>query len=341
MENAPLMEQITELDGLATSAFEAAAPVPWPQRRRQIATQVIDLGKAGLMLPRRARELAHLCTAQGRLIFPGQWTQGHAKAQFRTPDHAERLTLTGSRGDRIHALFAKALSPDGSPHPLAAHRPTLLFFYGNDMYLAATVHIVERLRRSGCNVMVPEYVGFGLSKGRPSEAACYDTADAACAHLMRRRDIDHGKIVSSGCSLGGAVAIDLASRQNVAGLITLVTFTSIPDVARHTHPHVPIGWFIRHRFESVKKMPSVLCPALIGHSTGDRLIPYEMADQLAAAAGGPVERLVIEGANHKSTEMLEVGGEVIFRSIREFLGRITPGVPASAEHECVEIPTFS
>ena len=261
-------------------------------------------------MPRTAAAVAHLIAAA--VVLCG----------LATPAGAERLSLTTSRGERIAGVFAPAQTADGAPHPHAASCPTMLFFYGNDMFLAETLHIVERMRRTGTNVLAPEYVGFGLSEGRPSESACYDTADAVWRHLRSRRDVDQAKIVASGASLGGAVAIDLAARQNVAGLITLVTFTSIPDVARHTHPHVPIWWFIRHRFESVRKMPRVLCPTLIAHSTGDRLIPYEMSDRLAAAAGGPVERLVIEGANHKSTEMLEVGGELIFRALRDFLARI-------------------
>ena len=325
MDDAQLMDSTVaaELDALADADgnFEAARDLP---RRRPVplSARARQAGRQLLTLPRKARELGYLACAQGRLIFPGQWTQGHAKAEFDTPVGAERLTLSGSRGERIAALFAPAQTADGQPHPDAPKRPTIVFFYGNIMYLSSTIHIVERLRRSGANVLVPEYLGYGLSEGKACEAACYDTADAVWRHVTRRKDIDQTKIVVSGASLGGAVAIDLAARAPVAGLITLVTFTSIPDVARHTHPHVPIWWFIRHRFESVRKMPSVICPTLIAHSTGDRLIPYEMADRLAAAAGGPVERLVIDGANHKSTEMLEVGGEAIFQAIDRFLSRV-------------------
>jgi len=326
MDDAQLIDTAAaaELEAMADAegVFGVEREVAPRREPAPLSAQVRDAGRQLLMLPRKAKELAYLAHAQARLIFPGRWTQGHAKAEFQTPVGAERLKLSGSRGERITAVFAPAQTVDGQPHPDASKRPTLLFFYGNDMYLGSTIHIVERLRRTGTNILVPEYLGYGLSDGKPCEAACYDTADAVWRHVMRRKDIDKTKIVVSGASLGGAVAIDLAARAPVAGLITLVTFTSIPAVARHTHPHVPIWWFIRHRFESVKKMPRVICPSIIGHSTGDRLIPYEMADRLAAAAGGPVERFKIEGANHKSTEMLEVGGDIIFKTIDRFLGRI-------------------
>jgi pimeloyl-ACP methyl ester carboxylesterase len=191
------------------------------------------------------------------------------------------------------------------------------------MCLARTVGIFQRLRKIGANVLVPEYAGFGLSDGEACEAGCYATADAAWRHLRSRVDIDPSRIVTAGVSLGGAVAVDLAAREPaVAGLIALVTFTSIPDMARHLHPEVPIWRFIRHRFDSLRKMPSVACPLLIGHSTGDSLMPHWMADRLASAAAGPVTRFVIEGADHRTAEMLEVAGDVIFTSAQRFLESI-------------------
>ena len=278
--------------------------------------------------PDRVARLAMLYACQNRMIFPGRRTHGQPVAEFDAPRDAERLTLwTGPRGRvrgrkrRVAALFGRALGPDGRtlrPEE-SCRRPTVLFLYGNDMYLAATQHIFHRIRALGANALVPEYEGYGLSEGSPSEAGCYRTADAAWRHLQQRTDIDRSRIVAAGVSLGGAVAVDLAARTPLAGLITLVTFTSMPDMARHLFPDVPIWRHIRHPFHSERKIARVTCPMLIGHSTGDRLVPYEMADRLADAAAGPVRRLKIDGAGHKATEMLEVGGDRIFAAVGEFL----------------------
>ena len=268
----------------------------------------------------RIRRLGELYTGQAGLILPGRETQGQPCAAFEPPDGAELIWLHARGHGRLRALFGGALRPDGSPHPDAPARPTLLFFYGNIMCLARTLGIFQRLRKIGANVLVPEYAGFGLSEGEACEAGCYATADAAWRHLLARQDIDPSRVVPAGVSLGGAVAIDLAAREpSVAGLIALVTFTSIPDMARHLHPEVPIWRFIRHRFDSVRKMPQVACPVLIGHSTGDSLVPHWMPDRLASAAGGPVTRFVIEGADHHAAEMLDVAGDVIFTSAQRFL----------------------
>jgi pimeloyl-ACP methyl ester carboxylesterase len=272
----------------------------------------------------RVWRLGSLYLGQAGLILKGRETQGQPCAAVVPPAGSQLLYLPTCRGGRAAALFGPALRPDGSPRPDATRRPTLLFFYGNGMCLSETVPLFEHLRRIGANVLVPEYLGYGLSDGAAGERGCYETADAAFHHLLRRQDVDRSLIVAGGVSLGGAVAIDLASREtSVAGLIGLVTFTSIPDVARHLHPDVPIWRFIHMKFDSLSKIAGVACPALIGHSTADALVPPWMADRLASAAGGPVTRLVIEGANHHAAEMLEVGGGVIFDAAQRFLDSLS------------------
>lgn len=269
--------------------------------------------------------LAALYFAQTRLIFPGRRTQGQPVAAVRPTNGAELLTLHTACGQRVAALFGPAVAPDGAVLPDAASRPTVLFFYGNGHYLANhhLQHLFDALRRIGANVMIPEYVGYGLSSGEACEAGCYATADAAWRHLLSRPGVDPTRVVAAGASLGGAVAIDLASRERgVAGLITLITFSSMPDMARAVHPALPIWRFIRHKFQSESKMPRVTCPTLVIHSTGDALVPYAMADRLAAACGGPVSRLRIEGAGHSSVEMLEGGGGAIYDAMTTFLGSV-------------------
>ena len=48
----------------------------------------------------------------------------------------------------------------------------MIFFYGNAMCLNYSDSQLEEFRRLGLNVLIPEYVGYGMSSGRPSEGAC-------------------------------------------------------------------------------------------------------------------------------------------------------------------------
>ena len=137
-----------------------------------------------------------------------------------------------SSGERIVALYGAALQPDGRPDPQAAHRPTMIFFYGNAMCLSYAQEQLEQFRRLGLNVLIPEYVGYGMSTGKPSEKGCQETALAAYEYLLDQRQTRPKQIIAAGWSLGGAVAIDLAYQRKVGGLIAFSSFTSGVEMGR-------------------------------------------------------------------------------------------------------------
>jgi fermentation-respiration switch protein FrsA (DUF1100 family) len=268
--------------------------------------------------------LVFLFFAQGFLIFPGRGTQGNST--LRPWSGTELLELKAASGEKVAALFAHALTPDGKPHPDAAKRPTLLFFYGNAMCLSDAREDILEFQRLGANVLVPDYCGYGMSEGTASEAGCYATADAAYAHLLERKDIDPKKIVVSGWSLGGAVAIDLASRKQPAGLAVFSTFTSMANMGNATYPFMPsfmIGLILKNRFESESKIGGVKCPILVGHSRGDSIIPFSMSDRLAAAAGPTTARLILEKPDH--SDFFAGGGDQVSKAIGAFIETVYAG----------------
>jgi fermentation-respiration switch protein FrsA (DUF1100 family) len=267
--------------------------------------------------------LVVLYTFQTRLIFPGAETQGDPSAEVEPSPDTRLVHLTTARGDRIVALFGPALTEDGRPHPDATHCPTILYFYGNGTCLRNVSDTVfDRFRRLGSNVLVPEYVGYGMSSGQPSEIGCRETADAAYEHLIRRPDVDPSHIVVLGRSIGGAVAIDLASSRPVAGLIAMSTFTSLLDMARLHYPFLPVRLLLRHRFESLAKIGRIGSPILLIHGNRDDLVPDAMMDTLAAAARTPVTRLAVEGAGHN--DLFAHGEDQILEAIHRFLEPFAP-----------------
>jgi fermentation-respiration switch protein FrsA (DUF1100 family) len=254
---------------------------------------------------------------QTRVIFPGASTQGQPFAEVVARPGAKLVKLAAEHGERVVALFGPALTAGGRPDLDAPSRPTLIFFYGNAMCLSYAEHDFDRFRRLGLNVLIPEYIGYGMSGGSPSERGCQATADAAYDYLVSTRHVDPKTIVSAGWSLGGAVAIDLASRRPVGGLIAFSTFTSGVEMARRMLPLVPVSLILRHRFDSLNKIANVHCPILIGHGTRDPIIPVGMAKKLAASAGGPVSTLWIDKAEHN--DFFEVGGHRIDEAMTRFI----------------------
>jgi fermentation-respiration switch protein FrsA (DUF1100 family) len=301
---------------MASASRVAVSPVSRRVRLRQMFWSVTRISLAvyfGL--------LVFLYFTQDGLIFVGHQTQGKESARIDVaPAGMERIALTTAQGTPLIALFGAALTPDNRPRPDAAKRPTLLYFYGNGMCLRDTLSEMGDFRRLGLNVLVPDYAGYGMSGGSASETNCYATADAVYAYLLTRKDVVPGKILVGGWSLGAAVAIDLASRKRVAGLVVFSAFTSLREIGQRVFPFIPVSLLLRHRFENAAKMTHITCPALLAHGTADTLVPFAMEERLTAMAAGPITRLAIAGASH--TSVMETGRDTIFPALQAFADRL-------------------
>jgi fermentation-respiration switch protein FrsA (DUF1100 family) len=260
---------------------------------------------------------------QTRIIFPGHETQGQPFAEVRPRPGTELVYLKTRQGEAIVALFGAALRPGGQPDPRAADRPTLIYFYGNAMCLNYATPELDQFRRLGMNVLIPEYVGYGMSGGSASEKGCVATADATYDYLVSTRVVNPSRIVAAGWSLGGAVAVDLAARRPVGGLIMFCTFTSGVDMGRRLLPMMPVSLLLRHRFDSLHKIAQVRCPILIGHGRRDQIVPFSMAQRLARAARSPVTTLWIDEADHN--DFLDIARRQIDEAITRFLEGLFPG----------------
>lgn len=258
---------------------------------------------------------------QDWMIFPGASSQGKPEANVRMmmPDQ-QLLRLPTRTGQTIAVMFGPALLPNGSPHPTAASRPTILYFYGNAMCISACSDEFAIFRRLGVNVAIAEFIGYGLSTGKPSEAGVYETADTAYQYLLTRSDIDPKQIISAGWSLGATAAIHLASNRSVGGLATFSAFTRMKDMAHQILPWFPTSLLVKYRFDNERAMALVKCPAFLAHGTIDGLVPYSMNARLIKAATCPVTVVPVEGSDH--TDIFEVGGADLWQKLSGFIERL-------------------
>lgn len=235
------------------------------------------------------------CASVGRrLILPGSYPSASV-CTVPAADDYELVPLTTTDGTRLIAQFTPAPASSAPP------RPTVLFFYGNRMSIAASQPIVQTLHRLGLNVLVPDYPGYGMSAGPRSEQGCYAAADAALGHLRQRPGVDPHRIVIVGLSLGGGVAVDLATRERVAGLVLVVPFTRIRDVGQDMLP-AGLRWLAPSlsssaAFDNLAKISRVACPVLLVEATHDQLTPAARTAQLARAVTAPLTRHQVD-ADH-------------------------------------------
>jgi fermentation-respiration switch protein FrsA (DUF1100 family) len=195
----------------------------------------------------------------------------------------------------------------------------VVFFHGNGGNLSHRAPLIARMRNElGVNVFIFDYQGYGQSSGVPSEDATAEDARAAIRYLRTRSDVDPARLVYYGESLGGAVAIQLATAQPPMGLVTQSSFTSIADMSRLHYPL--LGFllpFATYRYDSLTAIRSVSSPLMLIHGEADSLVPSWCSQQLLDAATGPKRLHLIPGAGHN--DVFSQGGPELWRALREFL----------------------
>src|SRR5207245_2319529 len=101
------------------------------------------------------------------------------------------------------------------------------------------------------------------SHGYPTEMGTYLDAEAAYRYLLKQ-GVSTKRLVVFGNSLGGAVAIHLASRRPARGLVLEATFTSIRECAKRSF----LGWLIPWEhflpvYDSISRISQVKTPLLL------------------------------------------------------------------------------
>ncbi len=266
------------------------------------------------------------CATVRRGVIQG--TDHGAPAATVVPVADEELVpLHTADGTAIMALFGKATDSTGEVLSDAASRPTVLYFYPGGSTLQRSRPVFDGFRRLGCNVLLPEYPGFGMSAGKATEHGCYAAADAAWVWLQARGDIDRSRIVLAGWSVGGGVAVDLAARRAPAGLIVIGTTTRIQDAVRALADRrgstawIP-SWLLwtltaQCRLDSVAKLPAVRGPVLVVSGARDELATPAMAERLAAAPPGGAKLVRLDGVGHG--DFFRTNPEALWRELGVWL----------------------
>ena len=97
---------------------------------------------------------------------------------------------------------------------------TWLWFHGNG---GNNGHRIGELalahHRTGVNIFIFDYRGYGESEGSPSEKGTHLDSRAAMEYLASRPDVDKERIVFMGNSLGAALSVELALTQPPMAMI--------------------------------------------------------------------------------------------------------------------------
>ena len=213
---------------------------------------------------------------QERFIFVRfRLTRGY---RFAFPGAFEEIFLEPAPEVTLHALRFAAEGPRG----------TVLYFHGNAGNLKRWGKKAQRFTRQGWNVLMPDYRGFGKSRGRLSEAALH--ADAALWYAWLKEREPEERILVYGRSLGSGMAVPVAAANHPRALVLESPFANLYDAARHQFYLLPYRLLLRYAFRNDKAIRHVTCPVHIFHGKRDPIVPYESALRLYAAVPDTVRR---------------------------------------------------
>lgn len=295
----------------------------YPARSRQIVATLL-LHRAPFWQVSRRRRVARLVVLacylyiatllvllalEDRLLFPG----ATFARPWREPPNSLRvrdLTFDSATGDRIHGWFS-------APEGWTPHRGAILISHGNGGNLSRLGDRAYRWREScGRAVLLYDYPGYGKSSGRPSEGGCYAAGEAALRWLIEGQGVPAAEVILVGESMGGSIAVELATRYRVRLLVLHGAFTSFPDMAQVRFPCFPSRYLVHNRMDNEAKIGLTQCPVLITHGTADSVVPSRQGERLFAAAHEPKQFVRMEGHGHGPPNK-----EDFFEMVRQFLAK--------------------
>ena len=193
-----------------------------------------------------------------------------------------------------------------------------IFFHGNAGSLEHRVGFLKELSfKLKRNVLAVDYRGFGKSEGSPSEHALISDAVDFTNYAMEHLTLRPEESYLVGRSLGGGVALQLATKYTFEAMILVNTFTSLTDVASELYPFLPTQQIMRNRFDSILVAEQLQIPVFQTHDTQDEIIPYHNGRALYDRFVTKKAFWVHEDASHNTALPAE-----FYRALNRFLNAL-------------------
>ncbi len=206
------------------------------------------------------------------------------------------------------------------PNPRAANR--LVVFQGNAGCALDRSYYAEAFEALGggadWEVWILEYPGYGARPGSLGKEAFVEAGRSAMRELLAA---DSRPVFLLGESIGSGTACALAAEMpdRVAGLVMVVPFARLLEVAREKFPWLPVGLILRDKFDNVAALSAYRGRVAFVIAGADEVVGAAQGRKLHAGYDGPKRLIVLEGAGHNSVDVRP--GAAWFREVAEFLTR--------------------
>lgn len=174
---------------------------------------------------------------------------------------------------------------------------TVVVFHGNAGTAVHRSFYVRALQRLGYRVVLAEYPGYGGRGGAISEKEL--VADGLVTARMAREAFGAPLIVwgeSLGCGVAAALAADAGLKPD--GVVLVTPWDSLVNEAKALYPWLPVGAFMRDRYESVKNLENYKGPVAVLMAARDKVIPNVLTQNLYDSLTSPKKLWIFENSGH-------------------------------------------
>jgi len=213
---------------------------------------------------------------QCKLIYPASFPEGSRQEVAKPSEFGmqyKEITLTTK--DKVNLKSYLIIQPNEEE---AKKAPTILYFHANAGNMGHRLPIAKVLyARYRCNVVMLSYRGYGKSEGNPTEKGLKIDAQTMLDYVREHPILKNTPLIAYGQSIGGAVAIDLVSRNedSFSGLMVENTFLSLPKLIPNVVPFLKYFTFLCHQhWPSEKNIQRIVnVPILFLAGGKDELVP--------------------------------------------------------------------
>lgn len=204
-----------------------------------------------------------------------------------TIPHRE-ITVPVNDHDTLHAVL---YLPGNEPA-----KGTVVYFHGNRYNISWYEKFVPYFTQRGYEVLMPDYPGYGKSKGVITEEKLYHWATLVYQIARKRYSAD--SLIIYGKSLGTGIAAELASRRDCKQLILETPYYQFPAVLQRFLPMYPVSLLLRYQLPTYRYLTQVAAPVTLLHGTNDGVIAFSQSRQLEKLFKKQDRLIVIEGGSH-------------------------------------------
>jgi pimeloyl-ACP methyl ester carboxylesterase len=214
-----------------------------------------------------------------------------------TRTHWSSIPIDATAFHRVQFSTSDGLSLEGLQVGTTDPWPYWILFCsasGMTIHMTEVQEQLRTLRSFGYGVFSFDYRGFGGNAGEPTEEGVYIDAESAYRYLTQNLHVPPTRVILAGRSLGSAVAVELATRVHVAGLVLFSPIDSVPLVGARLYPWFPVRHFARNQFDSLGKVGRLQSPVVLVYGTTDEMLPVDVARSLYDKIRAP--KLMLETA---------------------------------------------